>query len=105
MKKLLKISIILVIVSIFFINNPILATDSTNIDAQNESSISENSSEDNRENQERTNSNDAKKSTQVSSVVSADEEGLTVSDILSILLIATNIVIILLAIAILVKIK
>ena len=104
MKKVLKISIILALILTFFASFSVFAAEKTNEVEQNTVSNSvqaENS-------QESTSSLTApaeKSAVQVSSVKQKDDGSLSVSDILNILLIATGIVLILLAIAILLKAK
>ena len=110
MKKVLKIFLILIILSTFLINFSVFATNTTtenttrNTTIQNSDNTS-NNSEKNNEDEVQTISNENETSTQVTSVAAINEGALSVSDILNILLIATNIVIILLAIAILIKLK
>lgn len=106
MKKLLKIFLILVISLAFFVNVSVLAVENTNTtNTSNTNSIATTSSE-TQKNDSQPNSNN---STQVSSISPTNDGELSVSDILSdilnILLIATGVVIILLAIAILIRLK
>lgn len=91
MKNLLKLSLILFVALTFFMNTPVLATETNN--SQNTQTTSS---------QQTSNNNS---STQVTSVASVNDGELSFSDILNILLIATGIVIILLAIAIFIRLK
>lgn len=91
MKNLLKLSLILIVAFTFFINTPVLAVENNN--SQNTTTATT---------QQSSNNNS---STQVTSVASVNEGELSFSDILNILLIATGIVIILLAIAIFIRLK
>lgn len=98
MKKLLKLFMVLVIMLSFAVNIPVYATetaDSTNSVTSSSTTTSQNT------NTSKNNSS----STTVSSVSSLYADGLSISDILNILLIATGVVIILLAIAIFIKVK
>ena len=108
MKKIAKIFLILVIMSTFFINFSVFAAEETTENKVRETATQasvNNNSETNNTNKIQTVSDDTTTSTQVTSVASVEESFLSTSDILNILLIATNIVIILLAIAILIKLK
>lgn len=104
MRKVLKTSIILVLLLTFFASFSVFAAEKTNAVEQNTVS---NSAQVEKQ-QESTSSLNApaeKSAVQVSSVKQKDDGSLSVSDILNILLIATGIVLILLAIAILIKAK
>ena len=97
MKKLLKISLLLVTLLAFSINLSVYATNTESIENSDTyitavGSTSSSSSKDS-------------SSTTVSSVNPISDGELTISDILNILLIATGVVIILLAIAIFIKLK
>lgn len=116
MKRLLKVFLILVIALSFFMNLSVFATEAndvntpvtTSLDSNNTSTNNtvNNTTESNtQQNDVQTNSNNSKTSTQVSSIASVDEGELSISDILNILLIAVGLVIILLAGAILIRLK
>lgn len=104
MKKVLKLFIIFTIMFAFIANLSVFAAPAENSTQNNNSTETTATTNDN--NTTTTQTNDTKKSsTQVTSVAAVDEGKLSVSDILNILLIATGIVIILLAIAIFIKMK
>lgn len=114
MKKLLKLCLILIIIFAFFVNIPmfnVYAVNNTTEDVPTPTSANENNTQNNETNTtkkstENDNSNNSNKNlTQVSSVPNPNEGELTPSDIINILLIATGVVIILLAVAIILKIK
>ena len=92
MKKLLKLVFILVIMTAFSINSPVMATTEGTTTSNAFITMAT------------VNSSDAS-STPVSTDSSTSEKELQISDILNILLIATGIVIIILAIAIFIKLK
>lgn len=96
MKKLLKVFFILSIMLTFFMNLSVFAADSESATDTSTSTILIGASN--------SNSKDDS-STKVSSLPSVNEGELQLTDILNILLIATGVVIILLAIAILIKLK
>lgn len=106
MKKLLKLSLILTIVLAFFLSFSVYAVP-TNHDNETDNSATANTatSEDTNVTTSPTNSSTKSSSTQVTTVSQDDKKELETSDILNILLIATGVVIILLAIAIFIKIK
>ena len=101
MKKLLKISLVLVIMVAFSMNLHVFAVEKNNNTDQKTNSTSTTTNEAATQN----NSSNTKSSTQVTSVASVNDGELSISDILNILLIATGVVIILLAIAIFIKLK
>lgn len=102
MKKLLKMFLILVISLAFFANASVLAVENTNTtNTSNANSIATTSSEVQKNDSQPTSNN----STQVSSISPTNDGELSIPDILNILLIATGVVIILLAIAILIRLK
>lgn len=103
MKKILKLFVIITIMLAFIANLSVFAAPADD-QTQNQNSTSTSATTNNETTATQTNT-DKKSTTQVTSVASVDEGKLTVSDILNILLIATGIVIILLAIAIFVKMK
>ena len=102
MKKLLKISLVLVIIAAFAMNFSVFAVE--NNEAAEEATTTTTTTTAN-EAATPNNSSSNKSSTQVTSVNSVDDKELSISDILNILLIATGVVIILLAIAIFIKLK
>lgn len=102
MKKLLKLFVVITIMLACMANLSVFAAPADD-QAQTESSASTAATTDTTSTTQ-TNT-DKKSTTQVTSVASIDEGKLTMSDILNILLIATGIVIILLAIAIFIKVK
>ncbi len=97
MKKLLKISLILVVMLAFSIN---LSTFAANTE-----SISNNDDYIATVGATNSNSNSSSSQTTVSSVKALTDGELSISDILNILLIATGVVIIMLSIAIFIKLK
>lgn len=102
MKKLLKMFLILIIAFAFFTNASVLAVEnnsSANI------STTDSATATNYELQKNDVQPNSNSSTQVSSISPTNDEELSISDILNILLIATGVVIILLAIAILIRLK
>lgn len=105
MKKLLKLSLILVVMIALSMNLTVFAAEETT--GTNDSNTTATTAASNENTQEATTSNNStnKSSTQVTSVPSVNDGELSLSDILNILLIATGIVIILLAIAIFIKLK
>ncbi|MBR3674335.1 MAG: hypothetical protein IKN65_08730 [Clostridia bacterium] len=103
MKKILKLFVIITIMLAFIANLSVFAAPADDQN-QNQNSTSTSATTNNETTATQTNT-DKKSTTQVTSVASVDEGKLNVSDILNILLIATGIVIILLAIAIFVKMK
>lgn len=111
MKKLLKIFLILIIACTCFMTLSTFAVetkDSANTPVTTslkDNSTSKNNTNNSTQQTTQTNSNNNKSSTQVSTISSVDEGALSVSDIINILLIATGVVIILLAIAILIRLK
>lgn len=105
MKKTLKILLILVIGLLLFTNISVFATNTTNDNdtSLSNSSQSTNSNDTTVQSGTQSNANNSQTSTIVSSVDSIDEGELSTPEIINIILIATSIVIILLAIAILIK--
>ena len=101
MKKVLKISLILSIMLTFCLNLPVFAAEE--LSAETDSSFTQ--EEESYTEITSTNSSEKTSAAQVTSVKQKNEDELSISDILNILLIATGFVIILLAIAILIKIK
>ncbi len=102
MKKLLKIFVILLAITLTFsINLSVFATSTDEATDNNSILVSSTSNSSSSSSSNGSNSS----STSVSSVPSINEDGLSISDILNILLIATGVVIVLLAIAIFVKLK
>lgn len=127
MKKLLKISLVLVIMVALSMNLHVFAVEKNKTTSQKTNSTSTTTNE-TKKNETTTNetkanettttnettpnetatqneSSNTKSSTQVTSVASVKDGELSISDILNILLIATGVVIILLAIAIFIKLK
>lgn len=104
MKKVLKIFILIAILFAFTVNVSVFAapTDDQNQQTENPAATVADSSSNTSVTQ---NNQENKSSTQVTTVSAVDEGKLSISDILNILLIATGIVIILLAIAIFIKVK
>lgn len=110
MKKLLKISLVLIIMVAFSLNLHVFAVEknkttdnnSTSTSTTNESTGNETATN---ESSTQNNSSSTKSSTQVTTVNPTNDAELGISDILNILLIATGVVIILLAIAIFIKLK
>jgi len=121
MKKLLKISLVLIIMVAFSMNLHVFAVEknkttgqktnststTTNETTKNETATNETKATETTPNETATQneSSNTKSSTQVTSVTSVKDGELSISDILNILLIATGVVIILLAIAIFIKLK
>lgn len=106
MKKLLKISLVLVIMVAFSMNTHVFAVEkNNNTDSKTNSTSAATNETTTNETTTQNNSSNTKSSTQVTSVASVNDGELSISDILNILLIATGVVIILLAIAIFIKIK
>ena len=116
MKTSLKIFLIFSIVLLFFMNVTVFAVETENTTATNNSAVSSNNvSASATENVTTSNTSNSatnttpntstKSSTQVTSITHADDDKMTLSDILNILLISTGVVLILLAIAILVRLK
>lgn len=107
MKKLLKISLLVVVTMAFILNLSVFAAENNTANAANNATnTSATTNEANSTNKTTTsNSTETTSSTQVTSVSSVDDDGLTMSNVLNILLIATGVVIILLAIAIFIKLK
>ena len=101
MKKLLKISLVLVIVAAFAMNFNVFAVENNEATEEAITSTTTTANEAATPN----NSSANKSSTQVTSVSPVDGKELSISDILNILLIANGVVIILLAIAIFIKLK
>lgn len=104
MKRLLKISLIMSIVLAFCFNLSVFAAEDVNTLSETDKSSY---TEDIESYTEITTNNSSEKTSaaQVTSVKQKDDQELSISDILNILLIATGFVIILLAIAIFIKIK
>lgn len=100
MKKLLKLSIIVVLMLTFVMSFQVFAAEETNPTDNTETSVSTTATEPALQNNASKSS-----STEVTSVATSDKGELTLSDIISILLIVTGVVIILLAIAIIVKLR
>lgn len=106
MKKLLKLFLILVVMIAFSMNFTVFAVeDNTSENNSASATSSANASDENTQTTTTANNSATKSSTQVTSVPSVNDGELSISDILNILLIATGIVIILLAIAIFIKLK
>lgn len=104
MKKILKISLLMSVMLVFLLNLSVFAVENENTSSEIDTS---GYSEDAETYTEITTNNSTNKSSaaQVTSVKQKDDNELSISDILNILLIATGFVIILLAIAIFIKIK
>ncbi|MBR3720514.1 MAG: hypothetical protein IKN09_02090 [Clostridia bacterium] len=104
MKRLLKISLIMSIMLAFCFNLSVFAAEDVNTLSETDKSSY---TEDIESYTEITTNNSSEKTSaaQVTSVKQKDDQELSISDILNILLIATGFVIILLAIAIFIKIK
>ena len=102
MKKLLKIFLVLILMIAFSMNLSVFAAEE-NIPAEENEAVATVAAADEKTTQN--NSTNDKATTQVTTVASVNDGELSISDILNILLIATGIVIILLAIAIFVKLK
>lgn len=100
MKKLLKLSIIVVLMLTFVMSFQVFAAEETKPTDNTETSVSTTATEPALQNNASKSS-----STEVTSVATSDKGELTLSDIISILLIVTGVVIILLAIAIIVKLR
>lgn len=100
MKKLLKIFLVFILMIAFSMNLSVFAAED-NKSTENNTTAATTTTEETATN----NASSTKSSTQVTSVAPADEKDLSISDILNILLIATGVVIILLAIAIFIKLK
>lgn len=108
MKKILKVSLILATVLSVFANLSVFAVETTNenTNSANTSNTSTTNTSNTSQNNLQSNTDTSNETvTQVSSVSSVNEGELQVSDIINILLIATGVVIIFLAIAIIVKFK
>lgn len=104
MKKLLKLFFILVIMIAFSLNLSVFAADEQEAtSAESDTSISTTATENTETNTSTTKKATVNNATKVSSTT--EEKKLSISDILNILLIATGIVIILLAVAIFIKLK
>lgn len=102
MKKLLKMFLILIIAFAFFTNASVLAVENN---SSANTSTTDSATATNYELQKNDVQPNSNSSTQVSSISPTNDEELSISDILNILLIATGVVIILLAIAILIRLK
>lgn len=100
MKKLLKITLMFSMLLMFCVTTPVLAANETKLAATSTSTNSTATTS-----QNTVNNTDTKSSAQVTSVSSVQDGELSFSDILNILLIATGVIIIFLAIAILIKLK
>ena len=107
MKKLLQIFLILIITLAFSMNLSVFAVNTTDTNTTDSitNTATDNTQTSAQQNNVNTPSTSSSTTTQVSSVSSANEGELSISDILNILLIATGVVIILLAIAILTRLK
>lgn len=109
MKKLLKSSVILIIISLFCLNFNVFAVEEANNTVNNEKNTAitatneANATKANATKNETTEASNT--STQVSSIASVDESSLKTADIINIFLIAVCIILILLAIAILIRLK
>ena len=104
MKKVLKIFMLIAILFAFTVNISVFAEPADELEELNDISLAAADTDSANTTSAQTNS-DNKSSTQVTSVAAIDESKLSISDILNILLIATGIVIIMLAIAIFIKLK
>lgn len=104
MKKVVKIFLLIAIMFAFTVNVSVFAEPVEELENLNDVSLAAASTESSNTTTTAQN-NDNKSSTQVTSVSAVDEGKLSISDILNILLIATGIVIIMLAIAIIIKLK
>ncbi len=102
MKKLLKIFLVLILMIAFSMNLSVFATEENKSSEENEAIATVAAAD---EKTTQNNSTNDKATTQVTTVASVNDGELSISDILNILLIATGIVIILLAIAIFIKLK
>ena len=101
MKKISKVFIIAAIMITFMFNLSLVFAAPENNQTNTNNTAATAQSTTNTE----TNNTDKKSNTQVTSVATVEENKLKITDILNILLIATGIVIILLAIAIFIKLK
>ncbi|MBR1654099.1 MAG: hypothetical protein IJ690_04020 [Clostridia bacterium] len=106
MKKILQLSLILTIVLAFFMSFSVFAVEADNTASNENSATSENTTDENTQLTTSSNASTTKSSAaQVTTLNPDEKKDIERSDILNILLIATGVVIILLAVAIFIKIK